>query len=136
MSRKCQITGRGPRVGNNVSHSHKVTKRRFEINLQKIRVLIDGRIRHIRVSTKAIKSGLITRPPITLRERKPKVVETETPVVVAAAITEETAGGFFSDMSVVDRVFQKKKRDQESEEESETDEFDEQAMFDRRNTEA
>lgn len=34
MSRECIITGKKPRVGNNVSHSNNKTKRRFDINLQ------------------------------------------------------------------------------------------------------
>lgn len=34
MSRVCQLTGKRPRVGNNVSHSNNKTKRRFDINLQ------------------------------------------------------------------------------------------------------
>ncbi len=34
MSRVCQVTGRGPKTGNNVSHAHNKTRRRFQINLQ------------------------------------------------------------------------------------------------------
>jgi large subunit ribosomal protein L28 len=33
MSRECQVTGKRPLVGSNVSHSNRHTKRRFEINL-------------------------------------------------------------------------------------------------------
>lgn len=40
MSRVCQITGKKPQVGNNVSHANNKTKRRFDINLQKKRFYI------------------------------------------------------------------------------------------------
>ena len=47
MSRVCQVTGKGPLVGSNVSHSNRHTKRRFEVNLQDKRfwledVLVEG----------------------------------------------------------------------------------------------
>ena len=35
MARKCEICGKGPQVGYNVSHAHNKTRRRFDINLQK-----------------------------------------------------------------------------------------------------
>ena len=40
MSKVCQLTGKRPIVGNNVSHSNRKTKRRFEPNLQKKRYFI------------------------------------------------------------------------------------------------
>lgn len=36
MSRRCELTGTGPQAGNNVSHSQRKTRRRFDINLQKV----------------------------------------------------------------------------------------------------
>lgn len=42
MSRICQITGKKPRVGNNVSHANNKTKRRFNPNLQKHRIWIES----------------------------------------------------------------------------------------------
>lgn len=58
MARKDQLTGKGPRVGNNVSHAHNKTKRRFEVNLQKKRFYIPDEDRWVtlRVSTKTIKT--------------------------------------------------------------------------------
>lgn len=35
MSRKCAVTGRTPGFGNNVSHSHRRTRRRFDVNMQR-----------------------------------------------------------------------------------------------------
>ncbi len=58
MARKDQLTGKGPRVGNNVSHANNKTKRRFEVNLQKKRFYIPDEDRWVtlRVSTKTIKT--------------------------------------------------------------------------------
>ena len=40
MSRRCQVTGTGPRYGSSISHAHNKTKRRFLPNLQKKKILI------------------------------------------------------------------------------------------------
>ncbi len=57
MARRCAITGRGVQSGNNVSHAHNKTRRRFLPNLQDVSVLSDslGSIR-MRVSTNALRS--------------------------------------------------------------------------------
>jgi large subunit ribosomal protein L28 len=58
MSRKCDITGKGPLVGNNVSHAHNRTKRRQLPNLQKKRIYVPELKRFItlRISARAIKT--------------------------------------------------------------------------------
>ena len=58
MSRRCEITGKGPMVGNNVSHAKNRTKRRFLPNLQKKRFFIPetGEWVTLKVSTSALKS--------------------------------------------------------------------------------
>ena len=58
MARVCQITGKRPQVGNNVSHANNKTKRRFYPNLQKKRFFIPEEDRWVtlKVSTKAIKT--------------------------------------------------------------------------------
>lgn len=58
MARVCQITGKRPQVGNNVSHANNKTKRRFYPNLQKKRFFIPEENRWItlKVSAKAIKT--------------------------------------------------------------------------------
>ncbi|MDX1902838.1 MAG: 50S ribosomal protein L28 [Thermonemataceae bacterium] len=58
MSRICQITGKKPRVGNNVSHANNKTKRRFDINLQKKKFyLADAGVWvTLKVSTKALRT--------------------------------------------------------------------------------
>ena len=42
MSKICATCGKAPAVGNNVSHSHRHTKRRFDPNLQRVRIVVDG----------------------------------------------------------------------------------------------
>ena len=58
MSRVCQITGKRPRVGNNVSHANNKTKRRFYPNLQKKRFYLPEEDRWItlKVSTSALRT--------------------------------------------------------------------------------
>ena len=58
MSRVCKITGKRPRVGNNVSKANNKTKRRQYPNLQSKRVFIpeSGRTVKLKLSTKAIKT--------------------------------------------------------------------------------
>lgn len=58
MARVCQVTGKKPLVGNNVSHAHNKTKRRFYPNLQKKRFYIPEEDRWItlKVSAKAIRT--------------------------------------------------------------------------------
>jgi large subunit ribosomal protein L28 len=66
MSRVCQVTGKRPLVGNNVSHSNRHTKRRFEINLRNKRFWLEDEKRWItlRVSARGMrridKLGLAT----------------------------------------------------------------------------
>ncbi|OQX63431.1 MAG: 50S ribosomal protein L28 [Desulfococcus sp. 4484_241] len=61
MSKKCEICGKKPMVGANVSHAHNVTKRRFNPNLQKVRVDRNGRTEKIYVCTKCIKAGFVVK---------------------------------------------------------------------------
>lgn len=57
MSRVCQVTGKRPMVGNNVSHANNKTKRRFNPNLQEHRFWLESEKRYIklRVSTKGMR---------------------------------------------------------------------------------
>ncbi len=57
MSRVCQVTGKRPLVGNNVSHANNKTKRRFNPNLQEHRFWVESENRYIklRVSTKGMR---------------------------------------------------------------------------------
>ncbi|MBN1196423.1 MAG: 50S ribosomal protein L28 [Candidatus Aminicenantes bacterium] len=61
MSKVCEICGKRPVTGNNVSHSHKLTKRRWLPNLQTVRVDVDGQARRMRVCTSCIRSGRVRK---------------------------------------------------------------------------
>ncbi len=58
MARVCQVTGKGPMVGNHVSHANNKTKRRFLPNLQSHRFWVESENRWIRlrVSTQALRT--------------------------------------------------------------------------------
>jgi large subunit ribosomal protein L28 len=63
MSKMCDICGKKPMVGNNVSHAHNVTKRRFNPNLQNVRAVKDGSVKKMTVCTTCIKSGFVVKAP-------------------------------------------------------------------------
>jgi len=76
MSRICELTGKRPIKGNIIwrrgkpkkqggigTHVTAITKRRFLPNLQRVKAVINGQVRYVRVSTRAIKKGLIVKPP-------------------------------------------------------------------------
>ncbi|MBW1859022.1 MAG: 50S ribosomal protein L28 [Deltaproteobacteria bacterium] len=62
MARVCEICGKKPMTGNNVSHAHNVTKRRFYPNLQQVRAVRNGQVKRIRVCTRCLRSGLVEKP--------------------------------------------------------------------------
>ncbi|HYA95613.1 MAG TPA: 50S ribosomal protein L28, partial [Terriglobales bacterium] len=45
MARVCDVCGKGPQSGNNISHAHNVTKRRWNVNLRPIRARVNGSTR-------------------------------------------------------------------------------------------
>ncbi len=56
MSKRCALTGKGPRSGNNVSHAKNRTKRWFKPNLQKKKVTINGVTKRVWISTRALRT--------------------------------------------------------------------------------
>jgi len=62
MAKVCEICGKKPVIGHNVSHAHNITKRRWEPNLQRVRAVVDGSVKRIRVCAKCLKSGKIVKP--------------------------------------------------------------------------
>jgi large subunit ribosomal protein L28 len=76
MARQCAFTGKKTTFGRSIARRGKakylggvgrkvtgITKRRFKPNIQKVRAVIDGKVCRIRVSAKAIRMGLIVKPP-------------------------------------------------------------------------
>ncbi|MEM6695871.1 MAG: 50S ribosomal protein L28 [Pseudomonadota bacterium] len=58
MSRRCELTGKGPMVGNNVSHANNKTKRRFLPNLNDVSLMSEalGRPVKLRISAAALRT--------------------------------------------------------------------------------
>jgi len=63
MSRRCEICGKEPLVGHSKSHAHNLTKRRWLPNLQRVRVIEGGTVRHRDVCTSCIQAGKIQKAP-------------------------------------------------------------------------
>ena len=76
MSRVCHFTGKKTSSGNSITRRGKakylggvgrnvtgVSKRKFKPNIQKVRAVVDGKVCKIRVSAKAIRMGLVVKPP-------------------------------------------------------------------------
>ncbi|WP_088005890.1 50S ribosomal protein L28 [Indiicoccus explosivorum] len=61
MAKVCAVTGRKARSGNNRSHAMNANKRTFGANLQKVRILVDGKPKRVWVSARALKSGKVQR---------------------------------------------------------------------------
>lgn len=61
MSKICYVTGRKGASGNNRSHAMNANKRKFGANLQKVRIMVDGRPQKVWVSARALKSGKVQR---------------------------------------------------------------------------
>ena len=87
MSRECYFTGKKTRAGRSIARRGKakylggvgrkvtgISKRKFKPNIQKVRALVDGKVVRIKVSAKAIRNGLVVKPP--KREYRPEPAET------------------------------------------------------------
>ena len=61
MARVCDVCGRGPVFGHRISHAHNLTNRRWDVNLQTVRAVVNGAPKKIRVCTSCIKSGKIQK---------------------------------------------------------------------------
>ena len=76
MSRVCLFTGKKTITGNSITRRGKakhlggvgrkvtgITKRKFKPNIQKVRAVVDGKVCRVKVSAKAIRMGLVQKPP-------------------------------------------------------------------------
>jgi large subunit ribosomal protein L28 len=61
MAQRCYICDKGPLVGNNVSHANNKTKRRSIPNLQRVKANLSGTVARIRVCTRCLKAGKVTK---------------------------------------------------------------------------
>jgi large subunit ribosomal protein L28 len=62
MASVCEVCGKHPRFGMNVSHSHRRTKRRWNPNVQRVRVVVGGTHKRMHVCTSCLKSGKVAKP--------------------------------------------------------------------------
>ncbi len=58
---KCDVCGKGPMTGNNISHSHLKTRRVWQPNIHRTKIKIKGRIRKANVCTNCLKSRKIQK---------------------------------------------------------------------------
>lgn len=62
MAKVCEICGKGPMTGNNVSHAHNKTRRRWLPNLKTVRMATaGGNKKRMRVCTRCIRSGAVVK---------------------------------------------------------------------------
>ena len=61
MAKVCDICGKGPVFGHNVSHANNKTKRRWNPNLQEVRAEVDGNVRRVLVCTRCIRAGRVRK---------------------------------------------------------------------------
>ncbi|UNT96161.1 50S ribosomal protein L28 [Allobaculum mucilyticum] len=56
MSRKCAISGKGPMSGNKRSHSMRASRRKWNVNLQKATIMVDGEPKQIKVAARTLRT--------------------------------------------------------------------------------
>lgn len=61
MAATCDICGKGVTFGNNVSHAHNKTKRRWNVNLQTVRAMHKGEVKKIKACSRCIRSGAVVK---------------------------------------------------------------------------
>ena len=61
MASVCDVCGKGPGFGNNVSHSHRRTLRRWNPNIQTVHATVNGSPKRLNVCTSCIKAGKVAR---------------------------------------------------------------------------
>ena len=61
MSRVCDVCGKGPLVGMNVSHAHNRTKKRSLPNLQPVRAQTPEGVKKLKVCTRCIRTGKVVK---------------------------------------------------------------------------
>ncbi len=61
MGKFCEVCGKGLLTGHNVSHSNRKTNRTWAPNVQKVRIVVEGRTIHANVCTRCLRSGYVQR---------------------------------------------------------------------------
>ena len=61
MALACELCGKKPHYGNTISHAHNVTRRRWNPNLRRVKALVKGVQKHVRVCTACIRAGRVKK---------------------------------------------------------------------------
>jgi large subunit ribosomal protein L28 len=61
MAKVCDVCGKGPRFGHRVSHAHNLTKRRWNVNLQRVHCLVNGVAKRLQVCTACLRNGKVNK---------------------------------------------------------------------------
>ena len=61
MARRCDVCGKGTMSGNNVSHSHKKTRRKWKANLLSIKIIDGGSVKKAKVCTRCLRSNKVKK---------------------------------------------------------------------------
>ncbi len=61
MAKVCEVCGKKPIYGHNISHAHNVTNRRWDPNLQSVRAIVDGKVKRMKVCASCIKQGRVRK---------------------------------------------------------------------------
>jgi large subunit ribosomal protein L28 len=61
MALVCEICGKKPSFGNTISHAHNVRRRRWNPNLRRVKAVVAGVHKHLRVCTSCIRSGKVKK---------------------------------------------------------------------------
>jgi len=71
MAQVCDLCGKGPQFGNNISHANNTTRRRWNVNLQPVKSSVNGVNKRIRVCTTCIKGGKVVKAPVRAAYKAP-----------------------------------------------------------------
>jgi large subunit ribosomal protein L28 len=61
MAKVCDVCGKGPTFGHNVSHAHNKTRKTWYPNLHRVKALRQGRTEHIKICSRCLRSGSVTK---------------------------------------------------------------------------
>ena len=61
MAQRCDVCGKGTMSGNSVSHANNATKRKWNPNLQRVRALVDGRVKNLDVCTRCLRGNKVQK---------------------------------------------------------------------------